>query len=95
MRPWAAACAQHRTGLAAAMFIMQCSLVLWPVAVRMASRLEQERQKLVLLNELATAHAPLPTERKGSEPVGFPFRGFSPAGFAPAGYGPAGVSPVG
>jgi hypothetical protein len=59
LRPWAEARAQGRTGLAALLFFMQVSLVLWPAAVRAAQRLELERQKQVLLDELAAAHAPV------------------------------------
>jgi hypothetical protein len=62
MRPWAEASAQNRRGLAALLFIMQVSLVLWPAAVRVAHRLEQERQKQVLLNQLAAVHAPVMPE---------------------------------
>jgi hypothetical protein len=57
MRPWAGARAQGRKGFAALLFIMQVSLVLWPAAVRAAQRLELERQKQELLNELAAVHA--------------------------------------
>jgi hypothetical protein len=57
MRPWAGARAQGRKGFAALLFFMQVSLVFWPAAVRAAQRLEMERQKQELLNELAAVHA--------------------------------------
>jgi hypothetical protein len=56
-RPWSAARAQGRNGIAALLFFMQVSLVLWPAAVRAAYRMEQARQKQGLLNELAAMHA--------------------------------------
>jgi hypothetical protein len=62
MRPWASARAEGRKGRAALLFFMQLSLVLWPAAVRVALRLEQERQKQVLLNQLAAIHAHTPQE---------------------------------
>jgi hypothetical protein len=64
LRPWAGARAQGRNGVAALLFFMQVSLVLWPAAVRVAYRMEQERQKLVLLNELATLHAMVLPEKQ-------------------------------
>lgn len=57
MRPWAGARAQGRKGFASLLFFMQISLVFWPAAVRAAQRLELERQKQELLNELAAVHA--------------------------------------
>jgi len=57
MRPWAGARAQGHRGLAVLLLIMQVSLVLWPAAVRVAQRLEMERQKQEMLNELAAVHA--------------------------------------
>lgn len=69
MRPWAGARAQGRKGLAAILFIMQISLVFWPAAVRVAYRLEQERQKQVLLNELAAVHAPVRSEMPVSSEI--------------------------
>lgn len=57
LRPWAGARAQGRKGFAALLFFMQISLVFWPAAVRAAQRLEMERQKQELLNELAAVHA--------------------------------------
>jgi hypothetical protein len=57
LRPWASARAQGRIGFARLLFLMQISLVFWPAAVRAAQRLEQERQKQGLLDELAAAHA--------------------------------------
>jgi hypothetical protein len=56
-RPWAEARKQGRTGIATLLFIMQISLVLWPAAVRAAWRMEKERQRQALLNELAALHA--------------------------------------
>ncbi len=56
-RPWSGARAQGRNGIAALLFFMQVSLVLWPAAVRAAYRMEQARQKQALLNELAAVYA--------------------------------------
>jgi hypothetical protein len=64
LRPWAGARAQGRKGFAALLFFMQVSLVLWPAAVRAAQRLEMERQKQELLNELAEVNAMIPPERE-------------------------------
>lgn len=64
MRPWAGAREQGRKGLAALLYIMQVSLVFWPAAVRVACRLERERQKQILLNELAAVHAFTPKEER-------------------------------
>lgn len=61
MRPWALAREEGRTSTAVLLFIMQISLVLWPAAVRAACRQQQQRQKQVLLNELAAVHAPIRT----------------------------------
>jgi len=59
LRPWAEAHAQGRRGFAALLFLMQVSLVFCPAAVRVAQRLGRDRQKQVLLNELAAVHAPI------------------------------------
>ena len=64
MRPWEGARDQGRKGLAALLFFMQISLVLWPAAVRAAQRLEMERQKQELLNELAAVHAMVVPEKE-------------------------------
>ena len=64
MRPWAGARAQGRKGFAALLFFMQISLVFWPAAVRAAQRLEMERQKQELLNELAAVHAMVLPQRE-------------------------------
>lgn len=66
LRPWAGAREQGRQGLAGLLFFMQVSLVFWPAAVRVAYRLEQERQKQVLLNELAAVHAYTPRDSQDS-----------------------------
>jgi hypothetical protein len=63
LRPWAGAHAQGRTGLAALLFFMQVSLVLWPAAVRVALQLERERQMQMLLDELSAVHAPVVAEK--------------------------------
>ena len=59
MRPWAEARATGRTGFATLLFLMQLSLVFWPAAIRAAQRMEMERQKQALLDQLAALHAPL------------------------------------
>ena len=64
MRPWAGARAQGRKGFAALLFFMQVSLVFWPAAVRAAQRLEMERQKQELLNELAAVYATVLPEKQ-------------------------------
>jgi hypothetical protein len=64
MRPWAGAREQGRKGFAALLFFMQVSLVFWPAAVRAAQRLEMERQKQELLNELAALHAMVLPEKQ-------------------------------
>lgn len=64
MRPWAGARAQGRKGFAALLFFMQVSLVFWPAAVRAAQRLEMERQKQELLNELAAVYAMVLPEKQ-------------------------------
>jgi len=72
LRPWAGARAQGRKGIAALLFFMQVSLVLWPAAVRVAIRMEQERQKLALLKELAALHAMVLPEKHfqpGDQPL--------------------------
>jgi len=64
LRPWEGPRAQGRKGFAALLFIMQVSLVFWPAAVRVAQRLEMERQKQVLLNELAAVYAMVLPEKQ-------------------------------
>lgn len=64
MRPWEGARAAGRKGFAILLFLMQVSLVFWPAAVRAAYRLERERQKQALLDELAAMHAPLLQEQR-------------------------------
>lgn len=64
LRPWAGPREQGHTGTAALLLIMQISLVLWPAAVRAAHRMEQARQRQVLLDELAAAHAMLLPEKQ-------------------------------
>lgn len=64
MRPWAGARAQGRKGFAALLFFMQVSLVFWPAAIRVAQRMEMERQKQELLNELAAVHATILPKRE-------------------------------
>ncbi len=64
MRPWSDARAQGRKGLAALLFFMQVSLVFWPAAIRVAHRMEMQRQKQVLLNELAALHAMVLPQRE-------------------------------
>jgi hypothetical protein len=63
-RPWAGAYAERRFGLAALIIFMQISLVFWPVAVRLARRVELAREKQRLLDILAEVHAPPRPERK-------------------------------
>jgi hypothetical protein len=79
LRPWAGARAQGRIGFARLLFLIQISLVFWPAAVRAALRLEQERQKQGLLDELAAANANAAPARQfpAEVPVG---RGFLSGG---------------
>ena len=73
LRPWAGARAQGRGGFARLLLFMQLSLVFWPAAVRAAQRLERERQKQNLLDELAAANAnPVPESQAETDlwPVG-------------------------
>lgn len=64
LRPWAGARAAGRTGLAMVLFFMQVSLVFWPAAVRAAHRLEVQRQRQALLDQLSVVYAPVLTEKQ-------------------------------
>jgi hypothetical protein len=46
------------------LFFMQVSLVLWPAAVRAAYRLEAQRQRQALLDQLSVVYAPVLTEKQ-------------------------------
>ena len=55
--PWSGAFAAGRTRLGMLLIFMQVSLVLWPTAVRAARRLEAQRVKQIMLDQLALEYA--------------------------------------
>lgn len=69
-RPWEGALRTGRKGLAALLFFMQLSLVLWPAAARAAGRMELERRRQALLDRLAAQNAPPPGTLLDQLPAG-------------------------